>query len=169
MKRACLAVAVLLAGSVAFGAEGDTPAAGPDARELLKSIPVLTERDETVKNMLLTMRLRLDMKERSFHLNARLSYRKPDKYSLSVTDKAGVPIFVGTEGRMLVFDSTRQRVLSLPSRGQPCAEVFSTEPRNMRCYFGRRSRDEEGKADKPAIRVDGNGRGQDRDSVGRHR
>ena len=154
MKRVCLAVAVLLAGWVAFGAEGDAPAAGPDARELLKGIPVLTERDEKIESLLLTMTLRLETKEQPLHLNARLSYRKPDKYSLCVMDKAGVPIFVGTEGRMLLFDSTRQRVLSMPARARPSFQVFSTEPLKIQCKFGLRSREEEGKADEPAIRVD---------------
>jgi len=152
MKRTWVPLAVLLLSSAGFRVEGE-PAGKPDARELLKSIPVLTDKDEKIESLFLTMTFRVNLQEQQVGLSVRVLYQRPDKYWLCVMDKAGVPLFLAAQGRMLNFDSLRQKVLSAPARGRTAFQCMGTAKGRMASGFGIML-PKEGEEEKPAINVD---------------
>lgn len=151
MKRVSLAAAAFLLCSVALGAEDAT--GKHDPKELLQSIPVLTEADEKIENLLVTMTVRMDLADKPVRLSARAAYQKPGRYSLCIMDGAGLPIVLEAEDRMLIFDSASQKVLSVPMHHKPFVLFGSKEPGNMQCLFGPQPV-EDMKAGKPGIHVD---------------
>lgn len=152
MKTTWLTLVVLLLSSAGFGAEGE-PVAKPDARELLKSIPILTDRDEKIESLFLTMKFQIPPKEQQPGVSVRVLYQRPDKFWFCVMDKAGVPIFLGAEGRILFFDSLGQKVLSGKAYGKPTFLFRGTAKGTMVSGFGIML-PKEGEEEKPAVNVD---------------
>jgi len=128
----------------------DKPAPVPDAQALLKSIPVLTEKNEKLASLLLDLRLQTG---KTFGVKAHLAYRKPDDCALTMTDAAGTPIMVVAEDRMLLFDSVQQEVFALVTKRTHGVRIFSDAAQEAKFKIGVLTEDEE-RAGKSCLHVD---------------